>query len=131
MDYATSYRHVEAITATGATTYSDWFDVSWANEIYSFLTFAESGAGNSESILVTLERYVPYVTPTATTVLTHSAATAAANEEKYGGWMTDAAAPGAENKLGMRVRWKFVSSGTWTVAGNTITITMILHAKRN
>jgi len=130
MKYADSFRKVFTCSATGTTQYSDWFDISWANEIYSWLTFSETGTADAETIDVTLERYVPYVTPTATTVLTHTQATGATNEEKYGGWMTDTAAPGAENKLGTRVRYKCVAGGTFG-SGNVITVTMILHAKRN
>ena len=129
MTYADSYTHVETITASGATTYSDWIDISWANEIYSFLTYVEAETGSSEAVDVTLERYVPFATPTATTVLTHTQATGATTEEKHGVWF-DGSAPGAENKLGMRVRWKFISSGTFA-SDQVITMTMTLYAKRN
>lgn len=130
MKYADSWTHVETITVSGTTTYSDWMDISWANELYSFLTFAESATGTTETVDATLERYVPYVTPTVATVLTHAQIGAAGNSEVYGSWMTDTAAPGAENKLGMRVRWKFISAGTFST-GQILTITMTLYAKRN
>lgn len=128
--YADSFRYVFSVTTTGATAYSGWFDVSWANEIYSWLTFSETGTASSETIDVTLERYVPQVTPTASTVITHTQATAATTEEKYAHCQAyDGGAPGAENKLGGRVRWKCVSGGTFG-SGNTITVTMRLDAFR-
>ena len=74
MDYANSFRKVFTCAATG-TQYSGWFDISKYNELYSWLTFSETGTADAETIDVTLERYVPYVTPTATTVLTHTQAT--------------------------------------------------------
>lgn len=129
MDYANSFRKVFTCSATG-TQYSGWFDISKYNELYSWLTFSETGTANSETIDVTLERYVPYVTPTATTVLTHGQIAAAGNSEVYGSWMADTAAPGTENKLGTRVRYKCIAGGTFG-SGNVITVTMILHAKRN
>jgi len=126
--YADSFRKVFTCSATG-TQYSGWFDVSWANELYSWLTFSETGTANAETIDVTLERYVGYVTATATTVLTHTQIDAAGNEEKYGSWMADTAAPGAENKIGGRVRFKCVTGGTFG-SGNVITVTMRLDAFR-
>ncbi len=130
MRFVESYRDVELIDTTGQTTYSGWFDVWWANELYSYMTFAESETGNSESIQVTLERETPYVTPSATTVLTHSAATTAANEEKHAYTPeTDNSVPDVHNQLGYRVRWKYVSSGTFT-ASQIVTMTMILYAFR-
>ena len=129
MKYVASYHDTELITVTGKTTYSKWFDVSWANELYSYLTFAESETGDSESIVVTLERYIPYVTPTATTVLTHSTATAATNEEKIARNYYDGAAPAADNTIGLKVQWKYISSGTFA-NDQIITVTIALYAKR-
>ena len=131
MKYADEFRHTETITATGATTYSAWFDITWANELYSFLTYAEAETGNSETVDVTLEHYVPYATATATTTLTHTQCAAATNETKVASWIPAGdAAQGAANVLGMRVRWKFISGGTFA-ASQIITMTMVLYAKRN
>jgi hypothetical protein len=128
---ANSYRDVELITAISQTTYSKWMDVSWANELYSYMTFAEAVTGTSESIQVTLERETPYVTPATTTVLTHSAATGAVNEEKHAYTPeTDNSAPDVHNQLGYRVRWKYVSSSGAFSASQIITMTMTLYAFR-
>jgi len=115
--------------ATSDTQYSDWFDISWANELYSCLTFSETGTASSETIDVKVERYLPYVTASQTDVLAHTQINAAGNEEIYMRHHYDGGATAADNKLGMRVRWKAVSGGTFG-SGNTITVTMVMYAKR-
>jgi hypothetical protein len=128
LKYADSFRDQEVLTATGQTTYSPWYDVSWANELYCFLTATESGSGDSESTAVTIERASGFETDVPVTVVTFSAVTAATTEEKYAVWH-DGSAPGAENKIGTRIRYKYVTSGTWAVTNQTITVNV--HAKRN
>jgi hypothetical protein len=130
MKYADSFRDQEVITVTGQTTYSKWYDVSWANELYCFLTNVETGTPNSETVDVTIERASGFETDVPVTVVTFTQITGATTEEKYAGHMFDNAAPGAENKLGMRIRFKYVSGGTFG-AGATETVTVTVHAKRN
>jgi len=130
LKYCDSFKDTLSFTATSQTVYTDWFDISWANELFSFVTFAESGAGNSESITITLQRYSPIVN-TGTDIASHGALAIAGSNELVATAKTANAAYGTANKLGMRVRWKGVSSGTWTVAGNTITMTLEMYAKRN
>ena len=119
--YADSFYHAETCGAA-TTTYSDWFDVSWANELYAWTDSVESAAG-TYSIVVTVERLVPYyANPTATTVLTFTAITADAVEEEH------ASSIGAGTDIiGMRVRFKYVN--TWT-SGTTVVHSRI-DAKRN
>lgn len=125
MKYADSFYNAETCSAA-TTTYSDWFDVSFANELYAYVDSAEVTSG-TYSIVVTVERYLPYRTSAPQTVLTFTAITGDTTQEKYGSWMGDTAAPGAENKLGMRVRFKYVT--TWT-SGSTI-VHSTIYAKRN
>ena len=130
MKYADSFNDSETIIASGATTYSDWFDTSWANELCSFATFAEAVTGTTESITVSLQRFSPIVT-TGTDIAAHGALAAAGSDELYVtsqiAGSTDLA---TKNKLGMRVRYKYVSSGTFS-ASQIVTMTMVLYAKRN
>ena len=127
MKYADSFRHQEVITVSGATTYSPWYDVSWANELYCFITNVETGSATSEKIDVTIIRASGFETDVPVTVVTFTQLAAAGTEEKYA-VNDDSSAQGAENKIGMRIRFKFVSSGTYTA---TETCTVNVHAKRN
>ena len=69
---------------------------------------------------------------TGTDIASHGALTAAGSNEKVISAMPDGdAAYGADNQFGTRVRWKGASTGTWTVAGNTVTMTLQMYAKRN
>jgi len=128
MKYADSFRHQEVMDTTGKTTYSPWYDVSWANELYCFLTSTESGSASSESLVVTIERASGFETDVPVTVVTFTTITAATTEEKYAVSFDDTA-QGVENKLGHRIRYKFVTSGMWTVTN--VTTTVNVHAKRN
>ena len=121
MKYADSFYHAETCAAA-TTTYSPWFDVSYANELYMWTESVET-AGTTYSIVVTVERCVPYyANPTATTVVTFTAITADATEEEH------ASSIGAgTDKIGMRVRFKYVN--TWT-SGSTGVHSRI-DAKRN
>jgi len=131
MKYADSFHYRNTFTDTaGETVYSDWFDVSWANLLYGYITLSASETYNSETVDVTIERYLPYVTPSAATVLAHTQLTAdQAGAEIYMRASYDGGAPAADNKLGMRVRWKIVTAGTWT-AGQDLTLTLTMYAKR-
>jgi len=127
--YADSFRYTYTFTATG-TVYSGWFDVSWANLLYSYLTLSATESYNSEKIDVTVQRYQPFVTPAATTVLAHGQlSTDSTGVEIYMRASYDGGAPAADNKLGMRVRWKVQASGTFT-DGQDLTVTLTMYAKR-
>jgi len=123
MKYADSFHHTETMTASD-TTYSPWFDISWANELY---VYTDSTVSNTSSVVITLERYAPYRTPAPIDVLAVGTITSTTTSEGYAGWMYDGSAPGAENKLGMRVRFKYVM--TWT--SGTSTVYNTIYAKRN
>jgi len=128
MKYADSFEKEWAFTTTTQTVYSDWYDISWANELYSYVNYVLSTTRNAEQAIITLERYTPLGLADVT-VLTHGTkTTTAAVDEQYGIW-NDNSAPGNENKLGMRVRYKVVVSGTFTAA-QTMTVTAQLYAKR-
>lgn len=136
MKYADSFTHTFTHTAA-ETSYSAWFDISWANQIYGYTvhTFAVTrGSGKDETVTVSLQRYTPAATVAAsgTDVLTFSTRTATATvEEKLGRYEYDHAAPGAENELGMRVRFESIAGGTTWTASQTLTIVCTLYAKRN
>ena len=132
MKYVDSQNHTETITATG-TTYSPWFDISFANELHAYVDTSESGTTDDETIDITVERFTPYRTASHATVLTFTQITFAdltVTEEKYAySPASDGAAPDAENKLGMRVRFKYdAAATTWAT---TVTVYSNLYAKRN
>jgi len=130
MKYADSFHYTKTFTDTsGETVYSDWFSVGWANLLYGYITLSATESYNSETVNVTVQRYLPYVTPSATTVLAHTELTASGNEEIYMRASYDGGAPAADNKLGMRVRWQIVTAGTWT-SGQDLTVTLTMYAKR-
>ena len=130
MKYADSFEYTNTFTDTsGETVYSDWFDISWANLLYSYITLSATETYNSETVNVTVQRYLPYVTPSAGTVLAHAELTASGNAETYMRASYDGGAPAADNKLGMRVRWQIVTAGTWT-SGQDLTVTLTMYAKR-
>ena len=135
--YADSWKKVFTCSATG-TQYSvattvpkDWWDVSWANELYSFVTFAETGTANSEVIDITIERYQPFVTASATAVVANAQLNAAGSNEAFASAHTydGNAAIGADQKIGTKIRLKCVAGGTFG-SGNVITVTCIVQAKR-
>jgi hypothetical protein len=127
--YVDSFTDTEALTASGSTTYSTWYDISWANEIYSWLAYAETSSTGANLVDVTLQRETKgsYANQT---VLTHTQIGAAGTEEKHGMYWgsTDASNVAANNVLGTRVRWKYITGGT-NFTG-TVTLTMNLVAVR-
>ena len=132
MKYVDSQNHTETITTDG-TTYSPWFDVSFANELYAYVDTTESGTASDETLDITVERFTPYRTAAPVTVLTFTQITFAdltITEEKYAySPASDSGAPGAENKIGMRVRFKYVAAATtWAT---TVVVYSNLYAKRN
>jgi len=135
---ADSFLWEQDFTTISTTYYSPWFDVAFANVLYSFLTFEETGTAGSESITVTLERFMPYpdldavltADPTALEVIGHTAIGTPGNEEKYIRASYDHDTVDTDNKIGMRVRYRAVSSSGAFGAGNTITMTLHLDAKR-
>ena len=129
MKYADSFEYTYTFTETD-TVYSDWFDISWANLLYSYITLSATETYDSEQVDVTVQRYLPYVTPSAGTVLAHGALTAdQTGAEIYMRASYDGGAPAADNKLGMRVRWKVQASGTFR-DGQDLTVTLTMYAKR-
>lgn len=124
-EYAETFYNAETCGAA-ITTYSDWFDVTWANELYMYIDSAESAAG-TYSIVVTVERYLPYRTSAPVTVATFTAITADATEEEYAHAWADGSAPGSENQIGMKVRFKYVN--TWT-SGSTVVHSTIFAIRR-
>ena len=131
MPYAESFRYTKIFTDTaGETVYSKWFNVEWANLLYSYITLSATETYNSETVDVTVQRYLPYVVPGAGTVLAHGQLTA--NEtgaEIYMRASYDGGAPAADNKIGMRVRYKIVTAGTFR-SGQDLTLTLTMYAKR-
>jgi len=132
MKYVDSQNHTETITTDG-TTYSPWFDVSFANELYAYIDTSESGTASDETLDITVERYTPYRTASHTTVLTFTQITFAdltVTQEKNARFPADdGSAPGADNKLGMKVRFKYdAAATTWAT---TVTVYSTLYAKRN
>jgi hypothetical protein len=125
MKYADSFLHTEVGTASG-TTYSKWFDVSWANELFVYLDSTEDGAW---STVVTLERYTPYRTSAPIKILDVATVSSTTTSESYAYTPeTDNSAPDVHNKLGMRVRFKYVCTRT---SGTSLTIYSTIYAKRN
>ncbi|KKK75596.1 hypothetical protein LCGC14_2872120, partial [marine sediment metagenome] len=114
MKYSDSFEKEWTFTTTTQTVYSDWFDISWANEFYSYVNYVLTENRNAEQAIITLERYTPLGLANVT-VLTHGTkTTTAAVDEQYASAITyDAnAAIGNDQKLGMRVRYKVVVTGT-------------------
>jgi len=131
MPYAESFRYTKTFTDTsGEIVFSDWFNVEWANLLYSYITLSATESYNSEAVDVTVQRFLPYVVPSAGTVLAHGQLTAdQTGAEIYMRASYDGGAPAADNKIGMRVRYKIQTSGTWT-AGQDLTVTLTMYAKR-
>lgn len=124
MKYADSFEHTETMTASG-TTYSPWFDISWANELYVHWDSTEDG---DFSVVMTLERSTPYRTFTTKTVSSlATVATTTANEAVLR-HADDGAALADDQKLGMRVCFKYVCTRT---SGTSMIIYSTIYAKRN
>ena len=128
MKYAASYHNTETLDTSGTTTYSEWFDISWANELYVLVDSTETGTPNSESIAVTLERTSGFRTDVPVEVLAFSAITGDTTEELYSRYHYDGGATAADNQMGMRVRFKYVTSGTWSVTN--VKVYSTIYAKR-
>jgi len=135
MKYADSFEETVAHTAAG-TKYSEWFDISWANELYVYctVTFAETRGGGKDESLDTnkLERSTPDSVATEVVAFTVAKTATATEEEEYASVIPDGnAAVAAANKLGMRVRFKSITSGTTWTASQSISIAYTIYAKRN
>jgi len=127
--YADSFEDTLTMTAKETAYYSDWFDASWANELYSFATIAGTETITT-TITVTLQRYSPIVA-TGTKIADHTGLSATGSNEKVVSAMPDGdAAYGIDNQFGTRVRWKAISDATWT-ANQIMTVTLEMYAKRN
>ncbi len=116
---ATSFNHLETLDTSGTTTYSDWFRSGSALEIYAYVDSTEAGTPNSESVAVTLERYRPYRTRSDANVGTFTAITGDVAEEKH--YYATA------TKFGTRMRFKFVTSGTWSADSVKVYCTVFMR----
>jgi len=113
------------MTASG-TTYSPWMDVSWANELYVYLDSTETGA---YSVVCTLERFTPYRTASHTTILSLATVASTTTSESYAYTPeTDGTGADVHNKIGTRVRFKYVCTKT---SGASMVIYSTIYAKRN
>ena len=133
MKYADSFEYTVAHTAAG-TKYTEWFDISWANELYAYctITFAETrGGGKDESVSTNnLERNTPDVVATEVVAFTVPKTATTAEEEEYASAHTYVTDVSGDNKLGMRVRFKSITSGTTWTASQSISIAYTIYAKR-
>jgi len=132
LKYVDSFKDTLTMSVKETAYYGDWFDISWANELYSFATIAGSKTITT-TITVTLQRYSPIASTTeyGTDIADHSGLSATGSNEKVVSAKPDGdAAYGTNNQLGMRVRWKAISDSTWT-SSQEITVTLEMHAKRN
>jgi len=134
MKYEDSQRFTITLAAAG-TAYSAWFNVGFANEIYAYCTYDWLKAiGNDESATVSLQRHIPLAADVAaegTDVLTFSTRTADNAVEEKIATDKDEAAQGTENRLGMRMRFELVATGTDWTTDQTITVVCIANMKRN
>lgn len=129
MKYVDSFEDTLTMTVKETAYYSDWFDISWANELFSFGTLTGTETVTT-TVTLTLQRYSPIVT-TGTDIVDHTAfSTATSNEKIVSAKPGGTSAYGTTNKLGMRVRWKAISDSTWTT-NQIITMTLLMYAKRN
>ena len=129
LKYSDSYEATVTMTAASQTKYSDWFDASFANEITSYASIAGTHTITT-TLTATLQRFSPIVA-TGTDIAAHAGLGATGGNElfvtsKIAG-QTDVA---TKNKIGMRVRWKCVTNGTWT-SSQSLTVTLQAFAKRN
>ena len=133
MKYADSFEETVAHTAAG-TKYSEWFDVSWANELYVYctITFAVGKTGDESLTANKLERNTPDVVATEVVTFTVAINATATEEEEYASVIPSGnAAVAAANKLGMRVRFKSTTTGSAFTASQSISIAYTIYAKRN
>ena len=119
MGYAKSFSHLETLDTSGTTTYSKWFDVGSAVELYAYIDSTETGSVDSEAVKVTIERYLPYRTSANVKVLNFTEFTADATEEVI--------VSATEKEFGTRCRFKFVTSGTWTVTNVKVYCTVFIR----
>jgi len=115
----TSFHHLETLDTSGTTTYSEWFASGSALEMYVYVDSTETGSTSSESIAVTTERYTPYRTASHANVGTMTAITGDTTEEKH--YYATA------TKFGTRMRFKFVTSGTWAVTNVKVYCTVFMR----
>ena len=119
MGHATSFSHLETLDTSGTTTYSKWFNVGSAVELYAYIDSTETGSANSETVAVTIERYLPYRTPVHVKILNFTTFEADATEEVI--------VTASEKEFGTRARFKFVTAGTWTVTNVKVYCTVFMR----
>ena len=126
MKYIDSFEYSLALSTSNhsADYYSDWIDVSWANQLISeehVVTASVSG----ETIDITVERNRTPIT-TDTAILTHGQiTTSATTQDEQSGSSVGA----GTTVIGARVRYHVAVAGTWT--STTAAITLKLIMKRN
>lgn len=134
MKYADSQTHTFTLTAEG-TVYSPWYNVDFANELYGYATYTYAlGVTGNESSTVSIQRYVPLAASEAasgTDVVAFTTRAVTTVVEEVYAVDKDEAAQGAENKLGMRVRFEAVQTGNAWTADQILTIVVVLNMKRN
>lgn len=116
---ATSFSHVETMDTSGKTTYSDWFKIGSALEMYAYIDSTEAGSVSSESIAIRIERFLPYRTAAPVKIGQFTAITADTTQELH--YYATA------TEFGTRARFKFVTSGTWTVNSVKVYCTVFLR----
>ena len=128
MKYADSYEWDETFSKTNATAtqYSGWFEVDFANELISDGEFIMGTRDGAATLIVTIERYVPY-SANATVLTAHATVQADATTQNE---KTGSAVGAGTTVIGTRVRYVFTLGGSW--AGNvTCSVALKLYAKRN
>jgi len=119
MGHAQSFSHLEILTTTGKTTYSPWFDTGRAVELYVYVDSTETGSVDSESIAIQVDRYTPYRTESHVKVGNFTAITGDTTQELH--------YYATGTKFGTRCRFKFTTSGTWTVTNVKVYCTAFMR----
>ena len=137
--YSDSFEETVVHTAAGDK-YSEWFDVSWANELYIYctITFALSKTGDESLTVNKLERNTPGVLAVLdeanddVSAFTVPKNATAAEEEEYASNNIDGGAGvAAWNKIGTRVRFLSTTTGNSFTNLQSISIVYTIYAKRN
>ena len=119
MGHATSFSHIETLDTSGTVTYSDWFDTGRAVELYAYVDSTETGSPDSESIAIQIDRYTPYRTASYVKLGNFTAITGDTTQElQY---------YATEKEFGTRCRFKFTTSGTWTVTNVKVYCTIFMR----
>jgi len=126
--YSDSYEWIETFDAdnTTATQYSTpWFEVDFANELFSDVSMVMSTISGSATFDADVEKYSKYAANSV--VISHTQVTADGTTLEES---TVSAVGAGTGKIGTRVRYVFTLGGTWT---GTVSLVFkgIIVAKRN